>query len=322
MMVSLRILFLFLVLVPQSLYAQMWSVEVFDASGAMGMGSVVLVDDKVDENGWKYAVVVTADHVVDSPTGIRIKFEDGKSIRDCSVISRNREADVATIRCKVPKDVEPIAISDEEVEEGDVLKFCGRYRRKFSGVASCLVYDNEVWADVVVFPGDSGGAVMLDGKLVAVISGGLRWAANQPQRTWPCRSCNLGSIKAILDVAKRNGNWKQETKTALGDTVEFRAYKSGDLKEKGVVQLIVWSAEWCGPCNNMKLELKRRQAKLAELGVDRVIVVDVDLHQRLAIDNKIKLYPTTFIVEDGKIKATIKGASVNDVVTKLKGDKK
>lgn len=310
------------VLSSVSATAQMWSVEVFDASGAMGMGSVVLVDDKVDSNGWKYAVVVTADHVVESSDGIRIKFEDGKSIRNCSVISRNREADVATIRCKVPKDVEPIGISDEEVEEGDVLKFCGRYRRKFSGVASCLVYDNEVWTDVVVVPGDSGGTVMLDGKLVAVISGGLRWASNQPQRTWPCRSCNLGSIKAIIDVAKRNGNWKQETKTSLEGGVEFKDYEGGDLKEKDVTQLIVWSAEWCGPCKNMKLELKRRQAKLAELGVDRVVVVDVDLHQRLAIDNKIKLYPTTFIVKDGQIKATIKGASVNDIVTKLHGAKK
>jgi len=322
MMVSLRILFLLLILVPQSLYAQMWSVEVFDASGAMGMGSVVLVDDEVDEKGWKYAVVITADHVVDSQDGIRIKFEDGKSIRNCSVISRNREADVATIRCKVPKDVEPISVSDEEVEEGDVLKFCGRYRRKFSGQASCLVYDNEVWTDVVVFPGDSGGAVMLDGKLVAVVSGGLRWAANQPQRTWPCRSCNLGSIRAIIDVAKRNGNWKKETKTSLEGGVEFKAYESGDLKEKDTTQLIVWSAEWCGPCKNMKLELKRRQSKLAELGVDRVVVVDVDLHKRLAIDNKIRLYPTTFIVKNGKVLAAIEGASVNDILTKLNRVKK
>lgn len=317
MMNKLSMMFLLFALVAGNLFAQEWSVEVLDPSGAMGMGTVIKVDDKKVSDGWRYAIVATADHVVDASEGIKLRFENGKVVDRCSVIGRNRAADVALIMCKVPDGTSPLKIGTDPIEEGDVVNFVGRYRRKFSGDASSLCYKSEAWTDVVVIPGDSGGSVIVDGKLVGVISGGLRWAPNPPQRTWPCRSCNLSPLVDLVRKAEEAGDWnRSSTKTSVG-SVDFVEYKSGDLKKKCGLQLVVWSAGWCNPCKNLKLELKRRKADLDELGVGRVVVVDVDLHGRLAVDNNIKLYPTTFIVKDGKILATVKGASVNDIMTSL-----
>lgn len=199
-------LLLLLVLCSQSV-AQMWSVEVFDGN-AMGMGTVISVDDKDIEEGWRYALVATADHVVDSSTGIKIKFENGRSSSNCTVLGRNKRADIALIWCKVPSDIVPLEVGEESIIEGDMINFVGRFRRKFSGRASPLVFPDVAWSDVVVIPGDSGGSVILNGKLVGVISGGMQWAPNPPQRTWPCRSSNLAALIELVKAANKTGKWR------------------------------------------------------------------------------------------------------------------
>ena len=193
-------------LLAVKLQAQMWSVEVFDGN-SMGMGSVIHIDDKTLDNGWHYAIVATANHVVDNSSGLRVKFENGKSSSNCTVISRNSKSDIALIRCLAPPSAESIDVSGEPAEEGDKLDYVGRFRRHFSGQVSCLVYDGELWSDVVIYPGDSGGAVILDGKIIGCISGGLRWSDNQPQRTWPCRSSNLQPLKEMYDNAIQGDSW-------------------------------------------------------------------------------------------------------------------
>ncbi len=199
-------LLLLLVLCSQSV-AQMWSVEVVDETGK-GMGTVVAVDDKEVEDGWRYGLVATADHVVDSSSGIKVRFENGRSSSNCTVLGRNKRADVALIWCKVPSGVVPLEVGEESIIEGDTINFVGRFRRKFSGRASPLVYPDVAWSDVVVIPGDSGGSVILNGKLVGVISGGMQWAPNPPQRTWPCRTSNLPALVELVKAANKTGKWK------------------------------------------------------------------------------------------------------------------
>lgn len=296
-----------------NLMAQMWSVEVFDGP-AMGMGSVIHIDDKTLDNGWHYAIVATADHVVENSKGIRVKFENGRSSSNCTVISRNKQADLALIRCLVPPDAEVIEVGSEEAEEGDTLDYVGRFRRHFSGDVSCLVYKGELWSDVVVYPGDSGGAVILEGKIIGCISGGLRWADNNPQRTWPCRSNNLIPLKELYESALKT-NWKgAEVKTSA--KIPFKDYEDGDLDYDGL-QLVVFSASWCNPCKNLKAELKRNSAKLIEYGVDRIVVVDGDVYKDLMKAWQVKVYPTTFITKKSQREARVNGASANDIMTLL-----
>lgn len=303
-----------LLLAAQAL-AQPWSLEVFDGN-AMGSGSIIHIDDKVLDNGWRYAIALTADHVCDNSTGIRIKFENGMSSKNCSVISRNRKADIALIRCLVPPDVTAIEVGDEPAEEGDTLNYVGRFRRHFSGDVSCLVYDGELWSDVVVYPGDSGGAVILDGKIIGCISGGMRWADNNPQRTWPCRSNNLQPLKALVDSALAS-NWKgSQTSTNISKSIPFKDYEDGDLLFEGL-QLVVFSAGWCNPCKNLKAELKRQSEKLEELGLDRIVVVDIDIHRDLAKSYGVRVVPSTLIMKRSRIEKQIVGASANDIITNL-----
>ncbi len=209
------IVFLVVVFFSCPLIAQPWSVQVFDGN-AMGMGSVIDVAKDEIEDGWRYGLVATANHVVDSSTGIKVKYENGKSSSNCTVLRRDERADVALIWCKVPSGIVPIAVGDEPIEEGDTLNFVGKFRRKFSGDASPLIFNDVAWSDVVVIPGDSGGAVILKGKLVGVISGGMQWAPNPPQRTWPCRTSNLAALKKLIKAADESSRWrgKKQVKSA------------------------------------------------------------------------------------------------------------
>ena len=206
-MKTLSLALVTLLLVQSHVFAQMWSVEVFDGN-AMGMGTVIAVDDKDIEDGWRYALVATADHVVDSSTGIKVKFENGRSSSNCTVLGRDKRADVALIWCKVPNGTVPLEVGEESIAEGDMINFVGRFRRKFSGRASPLVFPDIAWSDVVAIPGDSGGSVILNGKLVGVISGGMQWAPNPPQRTWPCRTSNLDALLKLINAANNSGRWR------------------------------------------------------------------------------------------------------------------
>lgn len=302
-------------MVASNVVAQLWAVQVIDTNtGGWGSGTVVAVHDEV-RDGWRYGIVATASHVTESRSGIKIVFENGKSSSKCSVIERDRQNDIALVRCLVPEGARAVAISDVSAKEGDKISFVGRGRRKFSGEVSCLAFPNEIWSDVVFMPGDSGGSVLLDGKLVGVISGGLMWSPNEPQRTWPGRSNNTQPLKAIYDRAMRSKGWIGG-QTHSSESIKFKEYKAGDLDYDGL-QLVIFSAAWCKPCKNLKAELKRQSGKLAEYGVDRIVVVDVDVHSKLAKEWQVRMYPTTFITKKGQREARVAGASANDIMNIL-----
>lgn len=190
-----------------NLLAQMWAVQVQDTgTGGQGSGTVIAVHDEV-RDGWRYGLVATASHVVENSSGIRVVFENGKSASRCSVVERDRNNDIALVRCLVPEEVKAVKISDVAAKEGDKISYVGRGRRRFSGEVSALAFEDEIWADVTFVPGDSGGSVLLDGKMIGVISGGMRWSPNKPQRTWPGRSNNLQPFKVMYDRAMQSKSW-------------------------------------------------------------------------------------------------------------------
>lgn len=194
-------------MVASNVFSQMWAVQVIDqTTGGMGSGTVVAVHDEV-KDGWRFGIVATASHVAESTSGIQIVFENGRSSSKCSVIERDRQNDIALVRCLVPESVRAVSISDVNAKEGDTISYVGRGRRKFNGEVSSLAFPDEIWADVVFVPGDSGGSVLLNGKLIGVISGGMRWSPNKPQRTWPGRSNNMRPLKALYDRAMKSKAW-------------------------------------------------------------------------------------------------------------------
>jgi len=195
-------------MVASNVFSQMWAVVVRDTTtGGQGSGTVVAVHDEV-KDGWRYGIVATASHVTESSTGIQIVFENGRSSSKCSVIERDRQNDIALVRCLVPESVRAVSISDVNAKEGDTISYVGRGRRKFTGDVSCLAFDDEIWSTATFVPGDSGGSVLLNGKLVGVISGGLRWAGNgPPRRTWPGRSNNTQPLRILYDRAMKSKAW-------------------------------------------------------------------------------------------------------------------
>jgi len=194
-------------MVASNVVAQLWAVQVVDTTtGGMGSGTVIAVHDQV-QDGWRYGIVATASHVTESSSGIQIVFENGRSSSRCSVIERDRQNDIALVRCLVPESVRAVTISDVNAKEGDKISYVGRGRRKFTGDVSCLAFDDEIWSTATFVPGDSGGSVLLNGKLVGVISGGLRWAPNEPRRTYPGRSNNTKPLRILYDRAMKSKAW-------------------------------------------------------------------------------------------------------------------
>lgn len=103
--------------------------------------------------------------------------------------------------------------------------------------------------------------------------------------------------------------------TIAFDTPQVKEYKAGDLNEKGITQLVVFSAEWCGPCKRLKADIKKH---LEDLPVGRVLIVDCDKEAQLAKANKIRLYPTVLIVRDSKIINRLEGPSIAKLISATK----
>lgn len=280
--------------------------------GGMGMGSVVVVGDQVSE-GWNYAIIATANHVVVTDDEVSVQYRDGEMVRGGVVAARNRRLDIALVIAVVPDGVEPVELSSKPIAEGDKVELIGINWREYSGEASPLSFDDHAWTDVVCYPGDSGGPAMINGKLAGVQSGGLEWAPNEPKRTWPTRTCNLEQLSKMIEKVFDEGRWDDEL-GGVEDTSEqagildvigtktssdgYEDYTPGDENKDGY-RMLVFGASWCGPCQALKSELPKMSSALADAGVAGVYYVDSDIHQRFRQANKIKVYPTIVLMRDG-----------------------
>ena len=279
----------------------------------MGSGSVIAVSHSVDAEGWKEGLIITANHVVErNDDGIRVRYENRKEAVEGKVVARDRDSDVAVVAIKVPGEVDAVGIATRDIKEGDLIEFVGRNRRKYSGEASILCYPNQSWMDAVAMPGDSGGAVLLDGRLAGVISGGVLWAPNEPQRTWPTRACNTDVTVKVIKKAKEAVNWSAAVTSSK--IPKIKEYEAGDLKEE-VTQLIVFSASWCMPCKRLKADIEKY---LEDLNIDRIVFVDCDKERKLAQANKVRVYPTVMLVRNSDIIERLEGPSITKLISATK----
>lgn len=82
--------------------------------------------------------------------------------------------------------------------------------------------------------------------------------------------------------------------------------------EKVVVEF--W-ADWCTPCEPMKVEVEKLAADLGE--ATKVYTVDVATYKDIAIAKDIQGVPTMIVFQKGKEKERISGYKKAEVVKKL-----
>ncbi len=78
------------------------------------------------------------------------------------------------------------------------------------------------------------------------------------------------------------------------------------------VELLDFSATWCGPCKMQKPILEEVKEKLGDKA--EIKVVDVDENQALAAQYSIQAVPTLLILKDGEIAKRFTGVTAAAVL--------
>lgn len=148
--------------------------QVFGGAGA-GCGTLVRVEG---ERGW----LLTAAHVVEGSPRCRLQWADGQS-RDAEVVASDEVLDVALVTLAAPPEAiaMPLAGPSDWPRQGDVVELIGygggRLRHWSAKVNGYVLTDGlgkhqTLSVDTQTIGGDSGGAIVFNGRLVGVIWGG------------------------------------------------------------------------------------------------------------------------------------------------------
>jgi len=189
-------------------------------TGAAGTAFVIEQDGET-------LYLATAFHVVESQNGAIYTGAsytlDNDTIKDMpkvTVVATDAKADLAVVKCKTTRKFKPLALTFvEDMKEIDKVDFAygpSNVKVAFYGYASgvwtktrgniAFAYENQVFADSVVAPGQSGGPAVVENKIVGVVSGGNNWYRSYQDAerdvTWPTRTGSAKRLKEILDWGK------------------------------------------------------------------------------------------------------------------------
>ena len=195
--------------------------------GAVGTGVVVFKDHNQPAGAGYLGRCLTANHVVAKDNGrdaIRVKYRNGRVAKNCEVIFQDEQLDVAILRVWIPRDIQPAKVAKARVLPGDKIEITGlgggsklKRPRHFRSRAADPTDNSQIYANVSLLPGDSGGAVFnKDKELVGIVSGGWFWwhdsrvtssTSSDVRATWPARACNLEALQSLItkteELAKR-----------------------------------------------------------------------------------------------------------------------
>jgi hypothetical protein len=159
-------------------------------------------------------LVITAGHLFENKVGpITVEFNDGQA-SGARILAIDHKLDVAALWIFAPKRIEPMPIADQDPMLGQPVEIWGYGPKRFrsfrarvsrpipmeSDEPRTLVAAQGVENKQVTIPGDSGGPIVADGRIVAV-HWGYRGAEEDPRRCVHAVGCHRLTdwLKSELD---------------------------------------------------------------------------------------------------------------------------
>jgi len=172
--------------------------SIVSVSCNLGTGRGCVVEKVLQPDGSYLGKVLTAAHVVEPMQVIyngktafvvpefTIKFSNGKTSKALSVVELRKagEGDTALIACVVPADIDAVEYGD--ITEGETVVWHLQGGNVEAPIR--VVEGKSLYCDLLLQPGDSGGPVSKDGKVVGVVSGGWFWIKGSKSSTWPAKA--------------------------------------------------------------------------------------------------------------------------------------
>ena len=172
-----------------SVFAQNWdasdeasyhsSIVKISGDGYSGSGTVIkFIEDSSKYEGYYYGWILTASHVINSTqTNFTVFFNNGDVTSNGRVVIKKNDSDsfndLGIIRALIPKDIEPMEISTEDVPAGEKVELCGFGTGQFRHWNAKYCGEGMDSGGHIIFSwaiqGDSGGPIIYNGKVVGVI---------------------------------------------------------------------------------------------------------------------------------------------------------
>jgi hypothetical protein len=161
-----------------------------------GTGTLAAIDGDA-------GLVLTAAHLFEGKVGpVTVEFRDGQ-ISGARILAIDRKLDVAALWIYAPKGIQPVPIASRAPKLGQRVEIWGygpkRFRSFLARVSSPIPLDGDVPRALVAaqgvqdkqvtIPGDSGGAMISEGKIVAV-HWGYRGGDDDPRRCVHALGCD------------------------------------------------------------------------------------------------------------------------------------
>lgn len=175
-----------------------------------GTGAIIKILDDNIAGDMRRVRILTAAHVVKEAQKITVKTlggtESSMTVRKIGDVENN---DIAIGETVIPDSYEAIEISTaipESNQEVVIFGLAGRAsqfpdigpRRLVTKRIGTLFNDSRHYYDYPVSPGDSGGPILLDGKIAGVVSGGMRQEKSELGfNTWPLISAKTENIQKM-----------------------------------------------------------------------------------------------------------------------------
>ena len=204
-----------------SVFAQNWdasdeasyhsSIVKISGDGYSGSGTVIkFIEDSSKYEGYYYGWILTASHVINSTqTNFTVFFNNGDVTSNGRVVIKKNDSDsfndLGIIRALIPKDIEPMEISTEDVPAGEKVELCGFGTGQFRHWNAKYCGEGMDSGGHIIFSwaiqGDSGGPIIYNGKVVGVIcfgTGVKKYKETNRVIVGPIYGSNVERIESLI----------------------------------------------------------------------------------------------------------------------------